>query len=57
MVKSRPKIKIPLALGIKNWGFQLKKAGGGSQNEKMCNFEKSKVIDHIDQAVDRFVGV
>ena len=32
------KIKIPLALGIEKWGFQLKKAGGGSQDDK---FHKS----------------
>ena len=48
MVKFQPKIKIPLALGIKTWGFQLKRAGGGSKNEKMRNFEKIKVIDRID---------
>ena len=35
MVKFRPKIKIPMALGIKNLEFQLKMAGGGSQNEKV----------------------
>ena len=35
MVKFRTKIKISLALGIKNWGFQLKIARRGSQNEKV----------------------
>ena len=34
-VKFWPKIKIPLALDIKNWGFQLKRARGGSQDKKM----------------------
>ena len=29
------KIKIPLALDIKNWGFQLKMTRRGSEKEKM----------------------
>ena len=33
-VKFWPKIKIPLALDIKNWGFQHKKARGGSRDKK-----------------------
>ena len=28
-------------------------AGEGSKNEKVRNFEKSKVIDCVDQAVDQ----
>ena len=38
------KNKIPLALGIKNCGFQLKMVGTGSQNEKVCKMEKSKLL-------------
>ena len=39
-------IKIPLALDKKNWGFQLKRPGGGSQDEKM----------HKNQSVDCWPG-
>ena len=48
MVNFQPKMKIPFSLGIKNWGFQLKRAGGGSQNEKLCKNWKVKNIDHVD---------
>ena len=41
MVKFWPKIKIPLALDIKNWGFQLKMAMAGSQDKK-----KHKKLEH-----------
>ena len=51
------KIKIPFALCIKNWGFQLKRAGGGSQNEKMHKKMKSQNVHHVDQAVDQFVRI
>ena len=44
MVKFQPKIKIPLALGIKNWGFQLKRVGGGSKNEKTHKKKKIKPL-------------
>ena len=44
------KIKIPLALGIKNWRFQLKMAKEGSRNEKI---HKSQTVDRVDQAVNR----
>ena len=42
-----------MALDIKNWGFQLKRARGGSRDKK-----KHKKIGAltVDQAVDRFVG-
>ena len=46
MVKFWPKIKIPLALDIKNWGFQLKRARWGSRDEKM----------HKNRSVDRWLG-
>ena len=39
-----PKIKIPLALGIKNWEIQLKKAWKGLRNEKV--WRKWKVKEH-----------
>ena len=45
MVKFGPKIKIPLALDIKNWGFQLKMVGRGSRDEKM---HKNQSIDRVD---------
>ena len=57
-VKFWPKIKIPLALDIKNWGFQLKKVGRGSRDKKM---QKFYTIDHwpssrsVEELVDRFV--
>ena len=54
MVNFWPKIKIPLALGIKYWGFQLKKAEGGSWDEKMHKIWKLTVLT-VDQVVDRFV--
>ena len=38
-----PKIKIPLALGIKNWGFQLKRVEEGSQDEKTYKRRKVKM--------------
>ena len=43
MVNFLPKIKIPLALSIKNWGIQLEKknAEGGLRNEKV--HKKGKV--------------
>ena len=51
-VKFWLKIKIPLALDIKIWGFQLKRVGGGSWDKK-----KQKIgLLTVDQAVDRFVG-
>ena len=56
-VKFWPKIKIPTALDIKNWGFQLKRAGGGSWDKKMQQIFKK--IDRwpwpltADQAVRR----
>ena len=53
MVKFQPKIKISLALGIKNWRLQLKRAERGSHNEKVRNFEKLKIVNHVDQTVDR----
>ena len=37
-----------LGIGIKNWGFQLKRAGGESQNEKVCKNWKVKIIDRVD---------
>ena len=49
MVKFQPKIKILLALGIKNWGLQLKRVGGGSQNEKVHKKLKIQNIDHVDR--------
>ena len=42
-----------MTLGIRNWGIQLKKAGGESKNEKVCKNWKVKIVDCIDQAVDR----
>ena len=54
-VKFWPKIKIPLALDKKNWGFQLKRVEGRSRDKK-----KHKKLEHwpltIDQAFYRFVG-
>ena len=38
-VKFWPKIKIPLALDIKNWGFQLKMAGGITRQENAKNLD------------------
>ena len=62
-----PKIKIPLALDIKNWGFQLKRAGGGSRDKKMQKFWKNwpltMTIDRwpsgrpVKEPIDRFVEV
>ena len=58
-VKFWPKIKIPVALDIKNWGFQLKRVVGGSQDKKMQEkLQKNWPLTMsltIDQAVDRFV--
>ena len=58
-VKFWPKIKIPLALDIKNWGFQLKMVGGGSRDKKKQKEIETLTIDRwlltVDQAVDRFV--
>ena len=48
MVNFLPKIKTPLALGIKSWGFQLKMAEEGSQNEKVCKNWKVKIVDRVD---------
>ena len=42
-------------LGIehkKKWEIQLKKAKGGSRNEKVHKNGKSKIVGIIDQAVD-----
>ena len=39
-----------MALDIKNWGFQLKRAGGGSQDKKTQ--EKLENVT-VDQAIDR----
>ena len=49
-VKFWPKIKIPLALDIKNWGFQLKMARGGSRGKKMQKLDCWSLT--VDQAVD-----
>ena len=35
----------------KNWGFQLKRAGGGSRDKEI---DQNWSVDRIDQAVDRF---
>ena len=40
------KFKIPLALNIKNWGFQLKKAGRGSRDKKMQENLENLTVDH-----------
>ena len=71
-VKFWPKIKIPVALDIKNWGFQLKRAGGGSRDKKMQQNLEKLTVDHdrwlltvdrwpssrlVEEPVDRFVGV
>ena len=53
MVKFWPKVKISFALGIKNWGFQLKRVGEGSENKKMHKMWKVKPVDRIDQAIDQ----
>ena len=61
-VKFWPKIKIPVALDIKIWGFQLKRAEGGSRDKKMQeNFEKLTVDRwlgdrSVEGPVDQFVG-
>ena len=44
-VKFWPKIKIPVALDIKNWGFQLKRAGGGSRDKKMQENLENLTVD------------
>ena len=44
-----------MALDIKNWGFQLKRAGGGSRDKNTQKNWKMKTLT-VDQAVDRFVG-
>ena len=52
-----PKIKIPLALDIKNWGFQLKRARGGSRDKKMQqNLEKLTVDQAVDRLRNRLTG-
>ena len=56
MDKFRPKIKIPLTLGIKNWGFQLKKTGGITKQENEQKM-KSQNVDRVDQVVDQFVRI
>ena len=52
---------MPLALGIKNCGFQLKRAWGGlKKNEKIHKILKSQnvdQVDRVDKAIDRFVGI
>ena len=45
-VKFCPKIKIPLALDIKIWGFQLKKVGEGSQDKKKHKKNGALIVDH-----------
>ena len=49
-VKFGPKIKILVALDIKNWGFQLKRAGEGSRDKKMQKNLEKLTVDHV---VDR----
>ena len=59
-----PKIKILVALDIKNWGFQLKRVGGGSRDKKMQENLEKLTVDHdcwlggrpVEEPVDRFVG-
>ena len=61
-VKFWPKIKILLALSIKNWGFQLKRAGGGSWDKEMHKNRSVDRVDHwpggrsVEEPVDRFLG-
>ena len=38
-------------MGIKNWGFQLKRARRGLQNEKVCKIEKSKSLRKAERAL------
>ena len=45
-VKFWPKIKILVALDIKNWGFQLKMAGEGSREKKMQQSFEKLIVDH-----------
>ena len=47
----RPKIKMLLALGIKNWGFQLKRAGGIKKQENAQKL-KSQTVDSVDQTIN-----
>ena len=60
-VKIWPKIKIHVALDIKNWGFQLKRAGRGSRDKKMQENLEKLTVDRwpgdrpVEESVDRFV--
>ena len=45
-VKFWPKIKILVALDIKNWGFQLKRVGRGSRDKKMQENLEKLTVDH-----------
>ena len=59
----QPKIKILLTLGIKNWGFQLKRVGRGSKNEKMHRSWKVKLLTALTRQstrprpIDQFIGI